>query len=132
MSVIYIGRHTYQEHHFDVLECEMNSVYWDAFGVLLEEILLLKYPELYEKIARDEFTLFEYYTFTELSFSEFNFFIKIVRSYIPKLNISTWQEKDWITDISLVKSRAQQVWLELLEPLIIKDDRYDQLLFSPS
>ena len=51
---------------------------------------------------------------------------------LPKLNISTWQEKDWITDISLVKSRAQQVWLELLEPLIIKDDRYDQLLFSPS
>lgn len=54
MSTIYIGRHTCKDHLFDVLECEMSSTYWDAIGVLLEEVFLLNYPELYDGIARIE------------------------------------------------------------------------------
>ena len=126
MSTIYIGRHTYKDHLFDVLECEMSSIYWDAFGVLLEEVLLLNYPHLYDGMAREEFTLFEYYTFTELSNIDFNLVIKLIRRYMLTLEAVLWEEKDWITDVQLVKSRARQVWFELLEPLVIKDDRYDE------
>ncbi|WEV50126.1 hypothetical protein OZX61_12360 (plasmid) [Acinetobacter sp. ESL0695] len=129
MSSIYVGRHTREDHLFDVLECEMNSIYWDAFGVLLEEVLLLSHPHLYDGIAREEFTLFEYYTFTELSSIDFNLVVKFIRKYMLRLAEASWKEKDWITDVQLVKSRARQVWFELLEPLVIKDDRYDKTYF---
>lgn len=131
MSTIYIGRHTCKDHLFDVLECEMSSTYWDAIGVLLEEVFLLNYPELYDGIARDEFSLFEYYTFIELSSNDFNLVIKLIRAYMPMLKEVVWGEKVWITDVQLVKSRAQQVWFELLEPLVTKDDRYDDTLSIP-
>lgn len=110
----------------------MSTPYWDAFGVLLEEIFLLDYPQLYDGIARDELTLFDYYTFTELSIHDFNLMIKLIRSYMPQLSKAVWEEKDWITNVSLVKSRAEEVWFELVEPLIIKDDRYDERLSIPS
>ena len=77
------------------------------------------------------FSLFEYYTFTELSSNDFNLVIKLIRAYMPMLKEVVWGEKVWITDVQLVKSRAQQVWFELLEPLVTKDDRYDDTLSIP-
>ena len=62
---------------------------------------------------------------------DFNLVIKLIRAYMPMLKEAVWGKKDWITDVQLVKSRAQQVWFELLEPLVTKDDRYDDTLSIP-
>ncbi|HFD2121498.1 TPA: hypothetical protein ACF2EV_000001, partial [Acinetobacter baumannii] len=44
----------------------LNSSYWDAFGDLLDEVLLPNYPQLHESIKSEEGQYLKFYTFEEL------------------------------------------------------------------
>lgn len=92
----------------------VNGSYWDAFGDLLDVVLLPDYPELHEIIKSEEGEYLKFYSFVELDEAGFNIAVKLINDYIEKLkNPTEWQ------------SMANTVWKDVAVPYIIQDDRYD-------
>ncbi|MCE9733583.1 hypothetical protein [Pectobacterium sp. IFB5596] len=92
----------------------VNGSYWDAFGDLLDAVLLPDYPELHEIIKSEEGEYLKFYSFVELDKAGFNQAVKLIRGYIAKQkNPTEWQ------------NMANVVWEDVAEPYIIQDKRYD-------
>ena len=92
----------------------VNGSYWDAFGDLLDAVLLPDYPELHEIIKSEEGDYLKFYSFVELDRAGFNQAVKLIRDYIEKQqNPTKWQKM------------ANVVWEDVAEPYIIQDERYD-------
>ncbi|MEQ9891950.1 hypothetical protein [Pectobacterium aroidearum] len=92
----------------------VNGNYWDAFGDLLDAVLLPDYPELHEIIKSEEGEYLKFYSFVELDKVGFNQAVKLIRDYIAKQKDPTeWQ------------NMANTVWEDVAEPYIIQDERYD-------
>jgi len=92
----------------------VNSRYWDAFGDLLDAVFLPDYPILHEIIKSEEGEYLKFYSFVELDKMDFNQAVKLIRDYIAKQkNPTEWQKM------------ANVVWVDIAEPYIIQDERYD-------
>ncbi|MFP9530472.1 hypothetical protein [Pectobacterium brasiliense] len=92
----------------------VNGNYWDAFGDLLDAVLLPDYPELHEIIKSEEGEYLKFYSLVELDKVGFNQAVKLIRDYIEKQkNPTKWQKM------------ANVVWEDVAEPYIIQDERYD-------
>jgi len=91
----------------------VNGSYWDAFGDLLDAVLLPDYPKLHGIIKCEEGGYLKFYSFVELDKAHFNLAVKLIRDYITKQQKTTeWQKM------------ANVVWVEISEPYIIQDERY--------
>ena len=131
----------------------VNRDYWDAFGDLLDEALLDDYPYIHQIIKSEEGYALNYYFFDELSKSDFNKVVRVIRAYLAKMTLTdwdwqhrdyvqellTWQAKgflawvkpeDWghrsrMQDIAAWQAKARSVWEKVAEPFIMLDGRYD-------
>jgi hypothetical protein len=93
----------------------IHSSYWDSFGDLLDKVFLPSYPKLHKVIKSEEGEYLKFYSFAELDKEQFNQAVKLIREYIAKQNNPTeWQKM------------AQVVWVEIAEPYIIQDKRYQK------
>ncbi|MEI1722106.1 hypothetical protein V8Q13_00810 [Acinetobacter baumannii] len=108
----------------------LNSSYWDAFGDLLDEVLLPNYPQLHESIKSEEGQYLKFYTFEELDRVNFNLSIKLIRQYLKHMKIEDWNKRDYITDMAKWQNMARQVWEDIVEPYVVRDSRYDTRLAS--
>ncbi|WP_262010665.1 hypothetical protein [Acinetobacter baumannii] len=108
----------------------LNSSYWDAFGDLLDEVLLPNYPQLHESIKSEEGQYLKFYTFEELDRVNFNLSIKLIRQYLKYMKIEDWGKKDYITDMAKWQNMASQVWEDIVERYVVRDSRYDTRLAS--
>jgi hypothetical protein len=92
----------------------VNGSYWDAFGDLLDNVLLPDYPELHEIIKSEEGEYLKFYSFVELDKVSFNQAVKLISDYIGnQKNPTEWQVM------------ANTVWEDVAVPYIIQDERYD-------
>ncbi|MDR2249438.1 hypothetical protein [Acinetobacter sp.] len=108
----------------------LNSSYWDAFGDLLDEVLLPNYPQLHESIKSEEGQYLKFYTFEELDRVNFNLSIKLIRQYLKHMKIEDWGKRDYIIDMAKWQNMARQVWEDIVEPYVVRDSRYDTRLAS--
>ncbi|HFD2155235.1 hypothetical protein NQ622_17490 [Acinetobacter baumannii] len=108
----------------------LNSSYWDAFGDLLDEVLLPNYPQLHESIKSEEGQYLKFYTFEELDRVNFNLSIKLIRQYLKYMKIEDWGKRDYITDMAKWQNMASQVWEDIVERYVVRDSRYDTRLAS--
>ncbi|MDO7481390.1 hypothetical protein Q5X45_01080 [Acinetobacter baumannii] len=108
----------------------LNSSYWDAFGDLLDEVLLPNYPQLHESIKSEEGQYLKFYTFEELDRVNFNLSIKLIRQYLKYMKIEDWGKRDYITDMAKWQNMASQVWEDIVEQYVVRDSRYDTRLAS--
>ncbi len=108
----------------------ITSTYWDAFGDLLDEVLLPNYPQLHESIKSEEGQYLKFYTFEELDRVNFNLSIKLIRQYLKHMKIEDWSKRDYITDMAKWQNMARQVWEDIVEPYVVRDSRYDTRLAS--
>ena len=103
----------------------INSTYWDAFGDLLDEVLLPNYPQLHESIKSEEGEYLKFYTFEDLSKDDFNLSVKLIRQHLQHMKPEGWRPRDYINDMAKWQSMARQVWEEVAEPFVMLDSRYD-------
>lgn len=106
----------------------VNGSYWDAFGDLLDEVLLLDYWKLHASIKSEEGEYLKFYTFEDLNSEEFNLAVRLIREHLFKMEPSMWQARDYITDMSKWQRMAREVWEEIAEPFVVLDSRYDPKL----
>ncbi len=90
----------------------VNTATFEAFGDLIRDALSNKYKTELEIIVEGE--PMSIYSFVELSSIDYNNVIKQIRMHIASMIEPTpWQQKGvW-------------VWMEMAEPFIRKDARYD-------
>ena len=90
----------------------VNSRTFMAFGDFLEEALRGQYSRILNEIKNSE--PMSIYDLTELSASEFNLVVSVMRQHIAGLNNpSDWQQV------------GAWAWNEVAEPAVLKDERYD-------
>ena len=90
----------------------VNSRTFMAFGDFLEEALRGGYAKILDEIKNSE--PMAIYDLTELSASEFNLVVSVMRQHIAGLkNPSDWQQV------------GAWAWHEIAEPAVLKDERYD-------
>ena len=90
----------------------VSTSFFQAFGDLLTESLSEACSSQLEGIKEREVLML--YRFTHLSPADYNLVIQTIRRHIAGLsNPSEWQQK------------GIQVWNEMAEPFIRKDERYD-------
>ena len=102
--------------------------YWDAFGDLLDEALLLHYPSLHESIKTEEGYYMSFFTFRELSKEDFNLAVRLIREHVASMTPNSWPPRKYVTDMARWQERARRVWKEIAEPLVVLDRRYDENL----
>nr|WP_174506362.1 hypothetical protein [Acinetobacter sp. Marseille-Q1620] len=103
----------------------IKNAYWQAFGDLLDEVFLPNYPQLHESIKSEEGKYFKYYSFAELDKLDFNLSIKLIRQYLKVMKPSDWSDRTYVTNMSKWQDMAKNVWLEIVEPKLLLDSRYD-------
>ncbi len=101
--------------------------YWDAFGDLLDEALLLHYPNLHESIKTEEGYYMKFFTFDDLSKEDFNLAVRLIREHVASMTPNSWQPKD-VGSMAGWQEAARIVWKEIAEPLVVLDRRYDEKL----
>ena len=123
---IYIG---YSEHGEEKqgLGDHASGGYWDAFGDLLDEALLLHYPNLHESIKTEEGYYMKFFTFDDLSKEDFNLAVRLIREHVASMTPNSWQPKD-VGSMAGWQEAARIVWKEIAEPLVVLDRRYDENL----
>ena len=90
----------------------VNSRTFMAFGDFLEEALRGRYSKILDEIKNSE--PMAVYDFTELPACEFNLVVSVMRQHIAGLkNPSDWQQV------------GAWAWIEVAEPAVLKDERYD-------
>ena len=104
-----------------------SSGYWDAFGDLLDEALLLHYPNLHESIKTEEGYYMKFFTFDDLSKEDFNLAVRLIREHVASMTPNSWQPKD-VGSMADWQEAARIVWKEIAEPLVVLDRRYDENL----
>ncbi len=90
----------------------VNSRTFMAFGDFLEEALRGRFAKILDEIKNSE--PMAIYDLTELSVSEFNLVVSVMRQHIAGLkNPSDWQQV------------GAWAWNEVAEPAVLRDERYD-------
>lgn len=124
-AVILFGRDETQKYLEDqVTSSYVNSIYWQAFGDLLDAVFLPNYPQLHEVIKSEEGEYLKFYSFIDLNQEDFNLAVKLIRDHLSKLTAADWPSKDYIKDMSQWQSMAKEVWEGIAEPFVVKDTRY--------
>ncbi|EXB48755.1 hypothetical protein [Acinetobacter sp. 1000160] len=113
-----------REGNFSYTGGYVNSVYWQAFGDLLDTVFLPNYPQLHEVIKSEEGEYLKFYSFIDLNQEDFNLAVKLIRNHLSKLTAVDWPSKDYIKDMSQWQSMAKEVWVGIAEPFVVKDTRY--------
>ena len=103
----------------------ITSAYWDAFGDLLDEVFLPRYPKLHESIKSEEGEYLKFYTFEDLNKDDFNLSVKLIREYLLQMKSQDWQPRDYVRDMEKWQSMAREVWEEVAEPYVVLDSRYN-------
>ncbi|MDB9695437.1 hypothetical protein QWI49_19570 [Acinetobacter nosocomialis] len=129
-GMIFVGFDLSKSEGEKSLSESITSTYWDAFGDLLDEVLLPNYPQLHESIKSEEGQYLKFYTFEELDRVNFNLSIKLIRQYLKHMKIEDWSKRDYITDMAKWQNMARQVWEDIVEPYVVRDSRYDTRLAS--
>lgn len=129
-GMIFVGFDLSKSEGEKSLSESIASIYWDAFGDLLDEVLLPNYPQLHESIKSEEGQYLKFYTFEELDRVNFNLSIKLIRQYLKYMKIEDWGKRDYITDMAKWQNMASQVWEDIVEPYVVRDRRYDTRLAS--
>jgi hypothetical protein len=91
----------------------VNGVYWDSFGDLLD-LALSDYQDILAMIKCEPGKYLKFYSLAELDRLQFNIAIKQLRSFIKGIESPT----EWET-------KAIKVWIDVCEPLVINDTRYE-------
>ena len=106
----------------------LDNGFWDAFGDLLDEALLLHYPNLHESIKTEEGYYMDFFTFRELSKEDFNLAVRLIREHVASMTPNSWPPRKYVTDMAGWQEAARRVWKEIAEPLVVLDRRYDENL----
>lgn len=125
-SSVFIGLNDQKqrEGNFTYTGGSVNSIYWQAFGDLLDAVFLPKYPHLHELIKSEEGEYLKFYSFLDLNQEDFNLAVKLIRKHLDKLTAVDWPSKEYIKDMSQWQSMAKEVWEGIAEPFVVKDKRY--------
>ncbi len=97
----------------------VNRSYYNAFGDLLNKVFQMEYSKLYMIIRSEEGESLDFYSFVELNKDEFNLAVRLIRQYIANISEPT----DW-------QLLGKSTWETIAEPLVVKDERYDETASS--
>jgi len=92
---------------------------WSCLVSLLNKVFQMEYSKLYMIIRSEEGESLDFYSFVELNKDEFNLAVRLIRQYIANISEPT----DW-------QLLGKSTWETIAEPLVVKDERYDETASS--
>lgn len=90
----------------------INDSIWSVFGDIFNEVLIFN-NRILSSVKSEEFIYQEAYSFQMLDGDDFILLIKVMRDYFSKLK-----------DEGGARKIAAEIWVNDIEPLIVKDFRY--------
>ncbi|NBF04893.1 hypothetical protein GV819_21645 [Pseudomonas sp. Fl5BN2] len=113
-GAVWVSKNMPRPEGYQYLGGVVNGSAWDAFGELLDAALLPEYFGVHSQVKSEEGLFLRYYSFDELSRSDFNLVVRVVMGFIfNMLDPSPWQLK------------GKAVWDEVVGPCIKSDPRYE-------